>query len=143
MAAPHEKPVRRPPGGASCRGWFGEMSQVDFEIEFFERVLKGHPAYINVLRVLGELYACKGEHAHSESVDRRLVALVPEDCLARYNLACSLARQGSTRQALEELGLALQYGYDDFAHLEIDPDLDGLRHLPGYRALLKEYGLES
>jgi hypothetical protein len=49
--------------------------------------------------------------------------------------------QGSTGPALEELGRAMEFGYEDFEHLEFDSDLDNLRHLPAYQALLREYGI--
>ena len=42
---------------------------------------------------------------------------------------------------MEELGRAMQFGYEDFEHLEFDSDLDNLRDLPAYHALLREYGI--
>lgn len=123
--------------------WFGEMGQAEFEVEFYERILDRHPNYVVVLRALGEQLARRRMYARSLEIDRRLVSLVPHDCVARYNLACSLAMQGAPRQAIEELGRAIEYGYDDFGHLEIDPDLESVRKLPAYRDLLRQYGLES
>src|SRR5271155_2721902 len=76
-----ERPVR----------WFGKLGQVDFEIDFFEQILAHDPKYVVVLRSLGELLACKGRYDRSLEIDQRLVALVPQDGVARYNLACSLA----------------------------------------------------
>jgi tetratricopeptide (TPR) repeat protein len=134
------KPTRR---GESSPRWFGELGEVEFEVDFYERVLARQPNYVIVLRALGELLARKGQYGRSLEIDRRLVALVPHDCVARYNLACSLAMQGSARQAIEELGRAIQYGYDDFGHLEVDPDLESLRTLPAYQELLRQYGIEG
>ena len=45
--------------------------------------------------------------------------------------------------AIDELGLALEFGYDDFGHLETDPDLDRLRKLPAYRKLMRQRGIQS
>jgi adenylate cyclase len=123
--------------------WFGDLGLIDLQIDLYERILARNPDYIVVLRALGELLALKGRHDRSLEIDRRLVGLVPNDCVARYNLACALAVQGSPRQAIEELGVAMKCGYDDFGHLEIDPDLDSIRHLPAYHDLLRQYGIES
>ncbi len=137
----HPKSARR--GSDSPARWFGELDQVEFEVDFYESILARRPDYITVLRALGELLARKGQYARSLEIDRRLVTLVPKDCVARYNLACSLAMQGSHRQAIEELGRAIADGYDDFGHLEVDPDLDSLRSLPAYQALMRRHGIKS
>lgn len=145
MSASDETPVHRKKSrrGEAAPRWFGEMGQADFEVEFYERILDRHPNYVVVLRALGEQLARRRMYARSLEIDRRLVNLVPHDCVARYNLACSLAMQGAPRQAIEELSRAIEYGYDDFGHLEIDPDLESVRKLPAYRDLLRQFGLES
>ncbi len=116
--------------------WFGSLGQLDFDIEFYERVLARSPDRIEVLRVLGELASRKGLHPRALEVDRRLVALLPEDALARYNLACSLALSGRDDEALACLAESFRLGYDDVAHMEDDPDLASLRGRPEFRALL-------
>lgn len=134
------------PRASPARGaisWFGELDQADFEIEFFERVLSRHPDHVNVLRALGELLARKGLWDRSLKIEERLIELRPNDGIAHYNLACSLAMQGSTSQAIDALVRAIDHGYRDFGHLEVDPDLDGLRHLPAYRALMRRHGLRN
>ncbi len=134
-------PARK--GKAAAPRWFGDLGLVDFQIEFFDRILARSPNDTAILRALGELLAMKGQYARSLQIDQRLVALAPKDCVARYNLACSLAMQGAPTEALAELTQALQYGYDDFGHLEIDPDLDSLRKLPAYQDLLRHYGVSG
>jgi tetratricopeptide (TPR) repeat protein len=145
MSASDETPVHRKSSRRiePAPRWFGEMGQAEFEVDFYERILDRHPNYVVVLRALGEQLARRRLYARSLEIDRRLVSLVPHDCVARYNLACSLAMQGAPRQAIEELGRAIEYGYDDFGHLEIDPDLESVRKLPAYRDLLRQFGLES
>ena len=125
------------------RPWFGEMDELDFEIDFFEQILRRQPNYLNVLRVIGELLSRKGLYDRTLEIDRRLVSLRPRDGIARYNLACSLARQGDLLTSVCELANALEMGYDDFAHLEVDPDLDALRELPEFLVLIRQYGVEK
>jgi len=118
--------------------WFGDLGQLDFDIEFFERILARKVDSIEVLRILAELVSKKGDLARAVDYDRRLVELQPEDFLARYNLACSLARAGRLEEAIDALSRAVLLGYDDLDHMESDPDLESLHTHPDFQALLGE-----
>jgi len=85
--------------------------------------------------VLAELVSKKGDVDRAVELDQRLADLLPEDPLVRYNLGCSLARAGQNREAIASLSQAILLGYDDLAHLEVDPDLDSLRDDPEFRSL--------
>jgi len=122
--------------GTRTSDWFGRLSQLDFDIDFFEKLLARNGDSVEVLRMLGELVAKKGDVRRALEIDQRLVALLPNDFLARYNLACSLALAGRPDEAIDSLSSAILLGYDDLAHLEVDPDLDSLRERPDFRALL-------
>lgn len=130
----------RPRGrrGTASVAWFGGLNQLDFDIDFFEKLLARKPASIEVLRVLAELVSRKGLVKRAVDLDRTLVELLPEDFLARYNLACSLARAGLADEAIDALSRAILLGYDDLEHMESDPDLESLREHPDYLALLGE-----
>lgn len=56
-----------------------------------------------------------------------------------YDKACLLARMGRTDEALKALETAFEKGFRSFAHLEHDDDMDPLRNLPEYKALIKQY----
>ena len=133
---------RGKPGRAKSRGrrqppdWFGALNQLDFDIDFFERLLARRPDAVEVLRVLAELVSRKGLLDRAVELDRQLVVLLPNDFLARYNLACSLARAGRPDEAIDSLSRAILLGYDDLAHMEADPDLESLRNHPDFQALL-------
>lgn len=118
-------------------------SQSDFETAFFGEVLDRLPNYVDALKIQSGLLAGQGRHEQCLPLNRRLVSLLPGDGIAHYNLACSLARVGRTAESLVVLTRALQLGYDDFAHLEFDSDLDNLRHLAGYRELMRSYGVKA
>lgn len=125
--------------GKSSRAEPEELSQLDFEIEFFDAILSIEPEYVDVLRCQGELLTRKGLHDRAVDVDRRLARLQPDDCVVHYNFACSLALGNHAREALEELRKAFEKGYDDFTYLETDNDLDNIRDKPEFGALLREY----
>jgi tetratricopeptide (TPR) repeat protein len=116
--------------------WFGGLNQLDFDIDFFEGLLARNGESVEVLRVLAELVSQKGLVKRALELDRRLVARLPADFLARYNLACSLALAGRADEAILCLGEAFRLGYDDVAHMEVDPDLASIRERPEFRALV-------
>jgi tetratricopeptide (TPR) repeat protein len=123
-------------GRRSPDDWFGGLNQLDFDIDFFERLLARKQDAVEVIRVLAELVSRKGLVDRAVELDSRLAALLPHDFLARYNLACSLARAGRPDEAIDSLSRAILLGYDDLAHMEADPDLESLRNHPDFLALL-------
>jgi tetratricopeptide (TPR) repeat protein len=124
------------PQPAKPSKWFGRLNQLDFDIDFFERLLIRNADSLEVLRLLAELVSKKGLVGRAVELDAKVVELLPDDYLARYNLACSLARAGRPDEAIDSLSKAILLGYDDLAHVDVDPDLDSLRDLPEFRALL-------
>src|SRR5258708_40277432 len=88
----------------SCRlATLRKRSQIDFEIEFFERILSRDPNYVEVLMNLGDLFTKKGCHRRALQVDLRLARLCPRNPDVLYNLACSHALLDHTTDALEAL----------------------------------------
>ena len=110
--------------------------QLGFEIDFFERILRRNPRHLDALRRQVQLLAETGRHHDALLLDQRLVDLRPEDCVAHYNMACSLSMVGRLNEALASLDNALRLGYRDIAHLMDDPDLDPLRNDPRYVELI-------
>ncbi len=110
----------------------------DFQITFFEAVLKREPAYVDVIEVLGGLYTRVGRLDEGLRMDRRLVRLQPDNATAHYNLGCSLALKRRKADALRALRKAVSCGYRDVQWMREDPDLDCLRAHSGFQALLHE-----
>ena len=76
------------PQPAKPSKWFGRLNQLDFDIDFFERLLSRNGDSLEVLRLLAELVSKKGLVDRAAELDAKVVELLPDDCLARYNLAC-------------------------------------------------------
>ena len=146
MSLPSEFPQASPmgdglPGTLMAR--FRDQTQLDFDLEFFNEVLKRNACYVDVLRCQGQLLSRKGLHKQALEIDRRLVSLLPTDGVAHYNLGCSLALMGYGADAIEALRQALLRGYSDIDYLEADKDLDSLRDLPAYLDMLREFGIRA
>jgi tetratricopeptide (TPR) repeat protein len=115
------------------------QQQIDFELEFFGKILEHFPDYVDVLRVTGNLLTLKGRYADGLQIDRRLVRLRPSDPLAHYNLACSYALLKKRDLSLKTLRRAVELGYRDFRYMRQDHDLDSVRHDPRFRQLLRDF----
>ena len=115
----------------------------EFEMRFFESVLKRDAAYAEVLELLGGLYTRHGRIADGLKMDRRLVRLRPENATAHYNLACSLALSKRNADALRALRHAVVLGYRDFEWMSHDPDLHGLKKIPEFVAIVAQLKPQS
>ena len=96
---------------------------MDFEIQFYENVLKNAPNFIEALMAIGDLYTRRGFYQKGLEIDLRLASLRPDDSVVLYNLACSYCLINNVSAALTALRWAIELGYDDFSHLESDTDL--------------------
>lgn len=115
----------------------------EFEIAFFESVLRRNPGYAMVVELLGGLYTRQGRIADGLKMDRKLVRLQPDNATARYNLACSLALSKRRAAALRELREAVNLGYRDFDWMQQDPDLEALKQHPEFLSLLLQLKPQS
>lgn len=90
------------------------------------------------IQLLGWMSAAHRQHDYPamETACRDGVALGSSDELWHYNLACALALQNRTEEALAALDQAIAAGFLDRDHLLRDTDLDTLRDTDGFAACL-------
>lgn len=112
------------------------LEDLDFEISFYENLLKEHPNFLDALIALGDVYTKRGRYKEGLKVDLKLVKLKPDDPVFHYNLACSYSLLKDACLCLKTLKKAIYRGYNDFAFMEKDPDLEFIRKDPDYRELL-------
>jgi len=112
-----------------------ELAGIRFQIGIFEEALHKDAGNTEALRYLSHAYSVVGRVEDALAADRRLVAKLPRDPRARYNLACSLALSGRRDDALTTLEQACDLGFDDVTLLEKDRDLDGLREDARFEAI--------
>lgn len=69
----------------------------------------------------------------------RCIELRPESPTAYYNIACTFSLMKKPEKALEWLEKSLDKGFNEFAHMERDGDLDNVRKHSGYAKLVKKF----
>ena len=69
----------------------------------------------------------------------KIIAVDEEYNGGYYDKACLLARMGKLEDAVAALRLSLEKGFRSFAHIEHDDDMDAIRNLPEFIALIEEY----
>jgi len=114
-----------------------------FDIAFFETVLRHDPQCVEVIEILGGLYTKMGRISDGLRMDRKLVRLQPANPTAHYNLACSLALSKRNSDALRSLKHAVGLGYRDFEWMTHDPDLQGLKRIPEFGAIVDQLKPQS
>jgi tetratricopeptide (TPR) repeat protein len=112
------------------------QEDLNFEISFYEKLLRQNPDFVNALIALGDAYTKKGCYKEGLKIDQRLVKLKPDDPTVYYNLACSYSLLKMADVSLSALRKAILLGYRDFAFMQKDPDLEFIRRDPRYKELL-------
>ncbi len=120
-----------------------ETPNLSYEIGFFENLSHRDPKDVRVLSVLAHLYTECGRITDGLRIDRRIVRHDPENPVAHYNLACSLALDDRPEDAVKSLRDAVDRGYADADAMLRDSDLDSLREYPPFLDLVREVANES
>jgi predicted esterase len=81
--------------------------------------------------------------SEAEAMCRKMLATDPSDKNAAYNLACALARQGRTEDAVSALVQAQHLGFDDADHAQVDSDLVSLHGNAAFLAVIKDMGTQQ
>lgn len=115
-----------------------QNNDIDFEIAFYENILKESPDFIEALLALADLYTKKGLYLEGLHLDEKLSRLRPQDATIFYNLACSYSLLNNPYAALIAIKKAIELGYDEFTHLYNDPDLANLLADAEFQKYLKD-----
>jgi len=114
-----------------------KAEDLDFQMGFYEGIIKDNPNFAEALIALGEIYTKKGLYEKGLKIDKRLIKLRPGSSIAHYNLACSLSLMSDLTSSFKALKRAIELGYDDLMFMNGDPDLSNLRGDNRFKALVK------
>ncbi|OQX82626.1 MAG: hypothetical protein B6D53_04100 [Candidatus Omnitrophica bacterium 4484_49] len=116
-----------------------KQENLDFEIEFLEKLLQKDPNYVDVLYILGELYTKKKQYQKALEIDLKLADLKPDDPIVFYNLACDYSLLNKKTLGLKALEKAFKLGYDDINYIFQDPDMKNLRESKRFQQVVNKY----
>ncbi|MEM0965773.1 MAG: hypothetical protein AAGJ81_06470 [Verrucomicrobiota bacterium] len=114
-----------------------EEKDYSFEVGFFEDLSRRNSKDLRVLEVLAHYYTKSGRVGEGLRVDRRIVRQDPDNPVAHYNLACSLALRNRKKEAVESLENAIKRGYRDISWMLNDEDLKNLREYRPFVVLIE------
>jgi hypothetical protein len=102
--------------------------------------LRRFPTRGEVLHWIGHEAFAAGNPSRGETLVRAAAELGPADADHWYDLACARALQGDRDGALDYLRRAIDSGYRNWAWIEQDPDLAGVRADRRFAELLAAHG---
>jgi len=123
------KPAKTARGALDSAGW-------RFDIGIYEYLNEKTPADIETMSALAEVYTRSGQLDEGLEIDLKLIELDPNNAIVHYNLACSYSLLNRLEEALDQLEIAIQLGYEDAGHLDSDPDFANVKSSPRFRSLL-------
>jgi tetratricopeptide (TPR) repeat protein len=112
---------------------------LEFEIEFTEKLIQDNPDYIDGLTLLGELLTKDKQYQKALEIDSKLKILKPDDPIVFYNLACDYSLLNKKSLSLKALEESLKLGYNDIDYILNDPDLENLRLSKRFPQLLDRF----
>jgi len=115
-----------------------EAIDYDFEVQFYESILRKVPGYLGVVEILGHLYTETGRIDDGLRMDLLATELDPENPMHHYNLACSYSLKNQLNPAFHALKQAIDLGYDDLEWLLQDDALNNLHEHPSFLALVEQ-----
>ena len=80
-----------------------------------------------------------GKDQEAEEWMDKVIAADPDDDGNYYDRACLLARMGRLDESVAALKEAFEKGYRSFGHICQDDDMDAVRDMPEFKALMAEY----
>ncbi|MGM9735605.1 MAG: TIGR02281 family clan AA aspartic protease [Candidatus Cryptobacteroides sp.] len=80
-----------------------------------------------------------GRDKEAEEWMDKIIASDPDDAGNYYDRACLYARMGRLEESVAALRLSFEKGYRSFFHILLDDDMDAVRDLPEFKALIQEY----
>lgn len=86
-------------------------------------------------------YAYQGLGEYDKAIEMMdsIIARNEDRAGSYYDAACLYARMGQKAKALEYLEKSLELGYRRFAHIDRDQDMDPIRDMEAFKALIQKY----
>ncbi len=106
-------------------------------IQYYREALRIKPDFIKALERLGLLYYQAEDYDKALACYKKLIELVPESPASYYNIACLFARKNRADMSIAWLKSAIDKGYNNWENIRTDQDLESIRELPEFQALIE------
>ncbi len=80
-----------------------------------------------------------GRDQEAEEWMNKIIEDDPESDGNYYDQACLYSRMGRLEESIAALNKSFEKGYRSFSHIRLDDDMDAVRDLPEFKALMEEY----
>ena len=80
-----------------------------------------------------------GRDQEAEEWMNKIIESDPEDAGHYYDRACLYSSMGRLEESIAALRVSFEKGYRSFAHIRLDDDMDAVRDLPEFIALIAEF----
>jgi adenylate cyclase len=108
-------------------------------VQKVEHHLQHNPYDVRAISVGASALCGLDEDARALEWADRALMMDPDEATVLYNVACAYALLQEKQKALDCLEKALQQGFCNTGWLANDPDLDSVRRLPRYQALMDDF----
>ncbi len=116
----------------------GQTYVAERALPLFEHRRKLQPDDQFLLAGLASFYFDLHETEKALNIVNRLLASSHSDGLSLYNVGCMLIRHKKLDDGIKAIALAVDKGFGNLKLIRTDPDLDPLRNLPEFEAILKK-----
>jgi clan AA aspartic protease (TIGR02281 family) len=80
-----------------------------------------------------------GRDDEAEEWMNKVIESDPDAAGNYYDQACLYSRMGRLQESIAALRVSFEKGFRSFSHIRLDDDMDAVRDLPEFKALMEEY----
>ncbi len=118
---------------------FFELEQSDSVELMIKAILNKNPKNAVGYSELGRHYLKTQQVEKAIESLKTAIELDSVNIIYPYNLACGFALKGDTSNALEWLEKSIQIGYQNYDHIQTDPDLESIRGTESFNQIMEKY----